>query len=179
VGESNFRLTLANQTAAPLTVTDIEAVVDGSKPAPTGALASVYTQGAALLEEFGVELTSDAVGTTAQFHRQEPNEIPAGSPSIAPAFFRNHYIRVPPHDIYEAKVSVVTTVDSRVEYGFVVTGDTARGSFSYHLPPRFIIARYAPKAKFVHSYWWLPQPLGGPCWIVAYESSGGQEPRCP
>ena len=181
VGESNFRLTLANQTAAPLTVTNIEAVVDGSAPAPTGALASVYTQGASLLEEFGVELTSDAIGTTAQFHRQEPTETSAGSPSVAPAFFHSHYIRVPPHDLYEAKVSVVSTVDRRVEYGFVVTGDSARGSFSYRLAPRFTIAQYAQKArtKFVHSYWWLPHALGGPCWIAPYEPTNGKEPRCP
>jgi hypothetical protein len=179
VGQSNFRLTLANQTSAPLTVTNIEAVVYGSKSAPTGTVASVFTQGSGTLEEFSVELASNAKGATAQFHRQEPTELPTESPSIAPAFFHSHYIRVPPHDIYEAAVSVITTVYGQVEYSFVVTGATASSGFSYHLAPRFAIARYESQSEFARSYWWLPKTSsGGPCWIAQYAPSDGQQPRC-
>jgi hypothetical protein len=179
VGGSVLRLTLANQTPEPVTVTNIEAVVDGSAPAPTGTLASVYTQGASSLEEFSVELTSDVADTKAQFHRQEPNETLTESPSIAPYFFRNHYIRVPPHDLYEAKISVVSTPHDQVEYGFLITGETVGGSFSYHLTPHFKIVGSASSTNFARHYWWLPQVSRGPCWIVPYTPSGGGEPRCP
>jgi hypothetical protein len=180
VGESNFRLTLANQTDSPLTVTGIQAVVYRSQSPPTTTLASVYTQGAALLEEFGVELTSAAVGATAQFHKQERGEIQTMAASIAPLFFRRHDITLASGEIYEAKVQVSARVNDELEYGFVVMGNTARSGFSYHLTPHFKIASYGQElAKFQHSYLWLPQPLGGPCWIVPYEPSDGQEPHCP
>jgi hypothetical protein len=180
VGESSFRLTLANQSNSPLTITNVHAVVYGSQSPPTTTLASVYTQGAALLEEFGVELTSATVGATAQFHKQEPGELQTMSPSIAPLFFQRHDITLAPGEIYEAKVQIIARVNDELEYGFVVMGNTANGGFSYQLTPHFKIASYGQQlAKFQHSYWWLPQPLGGPCWIVPYESSNGQEPRCP
>ena len=76
-------------------------------------MASVYTQGAAGLEEFGAVLESDAVGTTAPFHRTERG-VYTQDPSTAPIFFENHHIALVPNEIYEAKVAVVESVSSEL-----------------------------------------------------------------
>lgn len=178
VGYSNFRLTLASQSGFPLTITNIEAVVYGSQSLPNNTLATLYTQGAVLLKEFGVELTSGATGATSPLHRVEKNETPTTSPAIAPVFFQKHDITLAPGEISEAKLEVIASVNEVLEYGFLVTGNSAHGGFSYRLTPHFKIASYdQTSSKFEHAYWELSPPLGGPCWVLMGGASS--EPHCP
>jgi hypothetical protein len=178
IGASAFRLTLANRSEAPLTVTNIEAVVRGSRSlVPTGALASVYTQGGASIEEFGAALKSEAIGATAPFHRVE-NDQTVYDPSGSALFFQDHDIALAPNEVYEAKVEIVAYVANLLEYDFVVTGNTASGSLSYR-SPFFTIAGNGPTGarKYRHEYWMLPEPSGPQCWVRV--SRAVTYPRCP
>jgi len=136
------------------------------------------TQGATELEEFGVELDSDAVGTTFPFHRVEPGETPTMGASIAPVFFQSHNIALAPNEIYEAKLEVSADISKELEYGFVITGNTAHGTFSYRPMSYFKLVGYRFLGhQFAHEYWTLPQQLGGPCWMPVHITD--MEPRCP
>jgi hypothetical protein len=179
IGTSAFRLTLANHSEAPLTVTNIEAVMHESKSVPTGSLASVYTQGAESIEEFGVALNSATIGATAPLHRVENREQTVYDPTGLPIFFRSHDIALAPNEIYEAKVEIVTDIAKLLEYSFVVTGSTASGPLSYH-SPSFNIAGYGSAGEhkgFGHEYWMLSESSSQRCWVRAYRAV--TFPRCP
>lgn len=173
IGASAFHATLANRSAAPLTITNIEAVVRRIRLAPATSLALVYTQGAGALEDFAVALTDEQVGATAPFH-----QIGSGltlDPASAPLFFPSHNIALSSGEIYEAKVDVVAQVHRELEYDFTISGNTAGSGFTYHTGS-FLIAGH-PTITYPHEYWRVPYP-GHECWVLATPSAP-EEPRCP
>lgn len=179
VGASDYHFVLANSSGIPLTITDIEAVVRSSKPRPVGSLASVYSQGVESLEKFGVDLARDTKGATAPFHRIEIDSAQLTlDPASAPLFFPSHKIALAPNEIYEATVTLLAKIPDELEYGFVITGNTARGSFTSHTPS-FLIVGYARYGEpgYGHEYWMLPESSGHTCWVPANKSGGF--PRCP
>ena len=181
IRDSDFRVTLANRSGQPLTVTNIEAVVYGVSEPAIGSIALVYTQGAEGIEQFGVELDSEVRGVTSPLHRVENGEYTM-SASTAPVFFQSHHVALAPGEIYEAKVAVADAVSheddfGELEYGFIVTGNTAGGSISYRSPHFKIIGYPHTSASTVHEYWKLAEASGKPCWVPADKS--GLEPQCP
>ena len=178
---SNFRLTLADRSGQPLTVTNIEAVVYGASQPAIRSIASVYTQGAAGIEQFGVELDSEATGATSPFHRVE-NGVYTPTPFSAPLFFHDHNIALAPREIYEAKVAVADYEShkssfSELDYGFIITGNTASGPFTYRSPHFKILGYPHTSTVSAREYWELGEASGKPCWIPANKS--GTEPQCP
>jgi hypothetical protein len=180
-GQSELRLTLANRSDAPLTVNNIQAVVRHSRPRPAGALASVFTQGASAVQGLGILLNSDVPGAAAPLHRV-PNGEAFADPADAPLFFPSHDIALAPGEIYEARLAVVTQLQKELEYGFVISGNTAQGSFSYTSPSLFRItgAHHGPN-EYPHEYWRIESEHGAPgCWVLATNPEHLQHlPRCP
>ncbi len=173
---SKFRLTLANTSSAPITITDIEAVVTASQPRPMGSEARVYTQGTEGLEEFGVLLRDTTSGSRFAFHHTPHGEMVEDA-ETGPPFFTNHDISLAPNAIYEAKVAVQIEVSREVEYGFVIRGNTAQHSFTYRPQAQFKIVGFNPHLlEVAHLYWQLPRASGSSCWIHAYAK---YEPACP
>jgi hypothetical protein len=179
VGVSDFRLTLADQSGVPLTVTNIEAVVRRARPAPDKSLAYVYTQGAGTLEGFAVELGSEMENATALVHRygeQSPTNGPVGNVITETApFFRNHTITLAPHEIYEAKLEVTTSHQNELEYDFVLSGNTSNHHIVYRTGYFRISGWGQGFSHYPNRYFTLP-PHPGNCWARVTKSFA---PRCP
>jgi hypothetical protein len=174
IAKSEFRITLANRSSRPLTVTNIEAEVRRSRPPPTDTGAYVLTQGSEVLEQFGMELQSAAVGRTYPLRQAKGSH--GEYSSDLPLFFSNHSIALAPGAVYEAKVAVISGISRELEYAFVISGNTATGDFSYIAKPFFRIAGLAVHYK--HEYWLLPERTGRSCWVRAYTPPQGL-PLCP
>jgi hypothetical protein len=174
---SKFRLTLANTSNVPITITDVEAIITAAQPRPVGSEARVYTQGTEGLEEFGVLLRDTTPGSRSAFHHTPHGEVVEDA-ETGPPFFTNHDISLAPSQIYEAKVAVQIEVSREVEYGFIIRGNTARRSFTDRPRARFRIVGFNPHLfEVAHLYWQLPRRSGSSCWIHAYNAK--YEPACP
>ncbi len=177
VGESDFRLTLANRSAAPLTITNLEAIVRSATPAPVATLAAMFTQGAAQIEEFSAELANATVGAHSPLHRERSDE---GSmdPNTSPRFFTNHIIALKPGEIYEAKLAVISHVHRDLGYRWLIAGNSAAGGFSEESSTTFHIAGTQSAHKYAREYWLIPKPRESFCWIAAHKF-GSDLPVCP
>jgi hypothetical protein len=166
-GASVFRLTLANRSTAPLTITNVEAVIRAARATPTGTSAQVAVQGEEVIRAFGVMLESEVVGARAPLRRVG---------SEAPNYFASHNIGLAPNEIYEAKVTVVTFLDKELEYAFVVTGNTAHGGLTEYSSVFRIVGAFHKPHAYRHEYLMLPERSGRRCWVLATYTS---IPRCP
>ncbi len=127
-----------------------------------------------MLEQFGVELQSEAVSHTYPLRQAKGSH--GEYSSDLPLFFTNHSIALAPGAVYEAKVAVISGISRELQYAFVVSGNTAAGRFSYIAKPFFRIAGLAVHYK--HEYWLLPERTGQYCWVRAYTPQEGL-PLCP
>lgn len=172
VNASDFRLTLANRSSKPLTVTSIEAEVERSRPAPTDSGAYVLTQGSEVLEQFDIELQSDAVGRAYPIRHEQDLH---GRKALQ-LFFNHHSIALAPGAVYEANVEVISGIPKELDYAFIVAGNTATKGFRYLATPHFRIAGLA--LHYRHEYWLMPERTGRYCWVKAYTPHEGL-PLCP
>jgi hypothetical protein len=169
---SRIEVTLANRSATPLTVTNVEAVVLKSWPAPSAWDGSEASQGGEGLEQFSAWLTSATPRTGIPVSQSNGG----GAKLNGPPYFETHYISLRPGEVYQATISIVSTVTGReLEYGFVIDGNTAASSFAVTTTPNLLITR---RRFYTHNYMHIS---GGSdtesCWIVEKVELG--IPRCP
>jgi hypothetical protein len=169
---SLFELTLANRSPVPLTVTNIEAVVLKSWPAPGAWDGSQFSQGGNGLAQFSAWLTSATPRTGVPVSQSDSG----GAKLNGPPYFETHYISLQPGEIYQADISIVSTVGGReLEYDFAIAGNTAASSFTVTSTPKLLITR---RRSFVHSYLHISgRDNAESCWIVETPDLGF--PHCP
>lgn len=131
VGTSLVRITLANRSDKPLSVTDVHLETIGTEEPPRAAIAFVWTQGDGPVAPFAALLHS-ASGSVADLY-EEVNDTPgyAKEPPIQ-SFFSDNYISLKAGEIYEAEVAVETDAApaKMVKYRVVVSGSTAATPFT-------------------------------------------------
>lgn len=168
-GASLVELTLANRSLAPLTVTNIEAVVFKSWPAPSAWDGAQASQGGNGLARFSAWLTS----ATPLAGVPVSESGTARGRLNGPPYFETHYISLQPGEIYQAAITIISTVENReLEYGFVISGNTAANSFTLSTTPNLLITR-----RIVPSYAHRYTHVSGrssteDCWIVEIPDSG-------
>ncbi|HEV7938967.1 MAG TPA: hypothetical protein VGP18_13205 [Solirubrobacteraceae bacterium] len=154
-------LTLANRSAAPLTVTNIEAVVLKSRPAPSAWDGSQFSQGADGLTQFSAWLTSGAPHTGVAVSGGG-----GGAKLNGPPYFETHYISLRPGEIYQAEITIISTVENReLEYDFAISGNTAASSFTVTTTPHLVITRRLIPS-YTHRYLHISSGDESGCWIV-------------
>jgi hypothetical protein len=159
--DSEFRFTLANRSATPLSISDLHAQVLGPVSAPTNTEASVYVQGDVPVESFLVRLYDAAPGSSARFYRT--NHL--GDPQRTP-FFQTHSISLKPGEIYQGAVSVKTFLTGAVRYRFVLSGQTPTASFLTVIPGVFVISgRTHDWSSYAHHYWNLSDCQARHYWV--------------
>lgn len=134
--ESAFRFTFANRSSAPLSITDVHAQVLGAVSPPSASEAGIYAQGDQPFKSFVANLDNRARGSMAALHRVNPDQH---SYDHAP-FFQANVISLQPGELYQGTVTVTTSVGTDLRYRFVVSGQTASGSFVTIIPDVFEIA---------------------------------------
>lgn len=159
---SRFELALANRSPAPLTVTNIEAVVLKSWPAPSAWDGSQFSQGGEGLAQFSAWLTSATPRTGVPLSQGDSG----GTKLNGPPYFETHYISLQPGEIYQAAISIISTVDDReLEYGFVISGNTAASPFTVTTTPKLLITRRSGPS-YAHSYLHISgRDNAEDCWI--------------
>jgi hypothetical protein len=170
--KSFFELTLANRSTTPLTVTNIEAVVRKSRPAPIAWDGSQASQGGSGLEQFSAWLTSATPGTGVPVSQSGSG----GTKLNGPPYFETNYISLRPGEIYQAAISIVSTVEGReLEYDFAISGNTAASPFTVTTSPSLLITR---QPDYAHSYLHVSgRGNGENCWMAETPSLG--LPHCP
>jgi hypothetical protein len=149
IGTSVVRLTLANRSRRPLTISDIHLQVVGSSASPAGASAAVFTQGDNGLKEFDALLEDASEGSVAKLYR---GSLPTADVDPPPTpFFASNYISLKPGEIYEALVTVVTHVPQLIRYRFAIAGSTPDGPFETAVRPLRITGGHD---RFEHTYLW-------------------------
>jgi hypothetical protein len=178
VGVSAYRLTLANRSSTPLTITDIRPEVTASRRVASGSVAYRQSQESVPLTHFEVWLSSARTGSSG--HLRDLTVA-----TIKPrAYFRDHYISLAPGELYEATIRVVTTVQAQLTYRWVLDGSTPRGDFTIRDPhlvhisggsaeqltsPTYVLGRLAFLRRYecpsIHVQRWsydvLPESLPG------------------
>jgi hypothetical protein len=99
-----------------------------------------------------------------------------GTKLNGPPYFETHYLSLHPGEIYQAAITIISTVEDReLEYGFVVDGNTAASSFKITTTPKLLITRRRfYDYKYVHV---SGRTNAENCWIV--EASHLGIARCP
>ena len=164
---SLFELTLANRSPTPLTVTNVEAVVLKSWPAPSAWDGTQASQGGDGLAQFSAWLMSATPRTGVPVSLSGSG----GAKLNGPPYFETHYISLQPGEIYQAAITIISTVEDReLEYGFVVDGNTAASSFRVTTTPKLLITR---RRFYAHSYVHVSgRKSTEDCWIVETYSLG-------
>jgi hypothetical protein len=158
VSDSLLRLTLANRSSQPLTVTDIHLELLGSATPPRGAYLYTYTQGDETLGAFAAQFLSKRRGSIAKLYRAD-----GGAPGweLDPPqepFFNGHFISLAPGEIYHAKLTVMTQLPAMLRYRLAISGSTANGEFAIHDPTVLRVSglggfvRGAYRAQYVEGY---------------------------
>jgi hypothetical protein len=170
---SLFELTLANRSPTSLTVTNIEAVVFKSWPAPSAWDGTQASQGGNGLAQFSAWLTSATPRTGVPVSQSGSG----GGKLNGPPYFETHYISLQPGEIYQAAITIISTVEDReLEYGFVVDGNTAASSFMVTTTPKQLITR---GRFYAHNYVHVSgRDNTEACWIVETASDFGIA-HCP
>lgn len=132
VYSSQLRVTLANRSRSPLTITDVHLELIASSAPPRGAYFYTFTQGDENLEPFVAELSSTKPGAVSKLYRIEQGGPWSGEGTPKASFFDRHFISLAPGEIYEAKLSVTTQIPRLLEYRLTVAGSTAAGEFLVH-----------------------------------------------
>jgi hypothetical protein len=174
---SLFELTLANRSATPLTVTNIEAVVLKSRPAPIAWDGFQFSQGSNGLAQFSAWLTSATPRTGVPVSQSGSG----GAKLNGPPYFETHYISLRPGEIYQAAISITSTVEGReLEYDFVISGNTAASPFTVTTSPSLLITR-RPIPYYTHRYLHLSgRGNAEDCWMVETPNLTNHGlPHCP
>jgi hypothetical protein len=170
VVKSAFELTLADRSTVPLTVTNVEAVVVRSEPAPKAWEGLEFTQGGEGIEQFRAFLTSGASGSAVPVSQGDTEE---GEGLNGPPYFRTHDVSLTPGQIYQAAVTIVNTVEDReLQYRFVVSGNTASGPFTVETRS-FRITGW--RGHYAHRYWHVTEG-SRQCWMRMLPPG---MPHCP
>jgi hypothetical protein len=172
VNQTDFELTLANRSQLPLTVTDIEAEVLGSRPSPTTWEGYVFTQGGESIEKLTTTLGDDSRGSVTPLRSSE-----GSNPSSNGPYFESHIISLQPGEIYQAAITIFVGehMTRELQYRFDIAGNTASNGFSIHTPGSF---RIAPRmASYAHKYWSLSENNLEHCWVPVIPLK--ELPRCP
>ncbi len=101
VNKTDFELTLANRSQLPLTVTNIEAEVLGSRPSPTAWEGYVFTQGGESIEKLTAILEDSSRGSATPLRSSE-----GSNPSSNGPYFGSHIISLQPGEIYQAAITI-------------------------------------------------------------------------
>ncbi len=127
---NGFKMTLANRSENPLTITDIHAEVVQAKPAPTGSLAYAFTQGDSALGEFAARFLSKQAGSSAPLYAVDGGMPGWHAEPPQKPFFEDNYISLEPGEIYEGTVTVEADIPALIQYRFVISGSTPDGAFA-------------------------------------------------
>jgi hypothetical protein len=172
VNSTDFELTLANRSQLPLTVTNIEAEVLGSRPSPIAWEGYVFTQGGEPIKKLTAILEDDSRGSTTPLRSSE-----GSNPSSNGPYFESHIISLQPGEIYQAAITIYVgeNITRELQYRFDIAGNTASNGFSIHTPGSF---RIAPRmTSYVRKYWSLSENNLEHCWVPVIPLKA--LPSCP
>jgi hypothetical protein len=129
VGDTNFRMILANRSTEPISVLSVRVEVLGSKPRPQGAFAYRFSQG----EEGRGQLTAaiDQVhpNAVARVYKSSAAVLDRRERKKITPYFQTTYILLRPGEVYPATLSVHAESDRLVRFRLIAEGRSAGRSF--------------------------------------------------
>ncbi len=126
VGTTLLRMTLANRSRQPLTITDVRPQVVSAGPAPRETLVRVGSQGGDPLDRFHGSFDSAAPGSVALLFGPDEGD----GTTLPRPYFETHYIALRPGEIYEAVLRVGSAPGAAVRFRMAIRGSTPDRSFS-------------------------------------------------
>lgn len=181
VGDSRFRLILANEGSTPISVLSVHPEVIDSKPMPSGTLAWHPGQGDEAVGKMTALIASDRTGSAGQVFKGFVNP---DRPDLATPYFQSTYILLRPGEVYPLDLTVLATPQRSIRYRLVAEGESADRRFiteshTYtivggdHDPYQRRFARYYREGVFATEC----TPTPGNPWVNA--SNTARSKACP
>jgi hypothetical protein len=126
VGDSRFRLILANEGSTPISVLSVHPEVVDAGPAPSGTLAWHPPQGEEPVGKMTVLIDSDRTGSSEQVFK---GFVSPDRPDLATPYFPDTYIRLRPGEAYPLNLTVLATPQRSIRYRLVAEGQSAGQRF--------------------------------------------------
>jgi hypothetical protein len=132
VGDSHFRLILANEGSRPISVLAVRVEVLGSKPMPSGTEAHQYTQGDEGVDRFLAFLPDGRKGSVAQVYAPGNRAVGREELEAQTPFFGSRYVLLRPGEVYPAALTVEAETARTISYRLVAEGESANRRFVVH-----------------------------------------------
>jgi hypothetical protein len=142
VHDSHFRLILANESPAPISVLSVNAEVVGSKPLPHGTYAWRYSQGDEGVGKLVTLLPNGRRGSVAKTYPGADQVIDPETLSTKTPFFETKYILLQPGEVYPATLTVQAEISKTIRYRLTAEGESANRHFVVRSPTYQIVGRF-------------------------------------
>jgi hypothetical protein len=129
VGDSRFRMILANEGPRPISVLSVKAEVLSSEPMPRGTAAHVYTQGDEGIDSFLALLPDGEEGSSAPVYASEERVLSREELEAKTPFFESRYVLLRPGEVYPAALTIQADAPRTIEYRLVAEGESADERF--------------------------------------------------
>ncbi|HET8815002.1 MAG TPA: hypothetical protein VFM51_08620 [Solirubrobacterales bacterium] len=136
IGDSRFRLILANKGSRPISVLRVHPVVLDSGPPPGGTLAWHPPQGEEAVGKMTALIASDRTGSTGQVFKGVVNP---NRPDLSTPYFQSTYIALSPGEVYPLDLTVLATSQRSIRYQLVAEGKSADRRFVAKSPAYTIV----------------------------------------
>jgi hypothetical protein len=129
IGDSRFRMILANEGPRPISVLSVKAEVLSSKPMPHGTAAHVYTQGDEGIDSFLALLPDGEEGSSAPVYASGDRVLSREELDAKTPFFESRYVLLRPGEVYPADLTIQADTPRTIEYRLVAEGESADKRF--------------------------------------------------
>ncbi|HEX7280115.1 MAG TPA: hypothetical protein VF255_10895, partial [Solirubrobacterales bacterium] len=142
IGDSRFRLILANEGPRPISVLSVKAEVLGSEPMPRGTETHVYTQGDEGIDSFLALLPDGEEGSSAPVYASGDRVLSREELETKTPFFESSYVLLRPGEVYPADLTIQADTPRTIEYRLVAEGESADERFVVRSRPYRLVGDF-------------------------------------
>lgn len=141
VGDTKFRMILANRGTEPISVLSVKVEVLGSKPRPHGTFAYRFSQGAEGIGQLTAVIDQVRPNAIAHVYKSSAGALDRTERQRIAPYFQTTYILLRPGEVYPAALSVRAESDRLVRFRLIAEGRSAGQSFVRRSPIYSLVGR--------------------------------------
>ena len=141
VGDSNFRMILANRGTEPISVLSVRVEVLESKPRPRGTLAYRFSQGEEGIGQLAAAIDQVHPHAVARLYKSSAAVFERTARKKMAPYFQTTYILLRPGEAYPAVLSVSAESNRLVRFRLIAEGRSAGQTFVSRSPIYSLVGR--------------------------------------
>ncbi len=154
VGNTNFRMILANRGTEPISVLNVKVEVLGSKPRPRGTLAYTFSQGDEGIGRLTAVIDQVRPKTIAPVYESSVAALERDERKKLTPYFQTTYILLRPGEVYPVAFSIHAESDRLVHFRLIAEGRSAGQNFVRRSPVYSIVGKSGVPSdeRYVRTY---------------------------